>query len=174
DVLARLAVHRILTLTGPGGAGKTRLALQAAAESVEHYGDGVWCASLAAMRYPRLIEPTIARVVGGPDDLHEILSGKRTLLVLDDLEQLLPGAADIVARLDARILATSRSRLNIAAEQEFPGAALPIDDAAALFTQCARQLEPRFEADAAVRQIAERLHGLPPGVRPGAAAREGA
>jgi NB-ARC domain len=161
EVLALLDVHRIVTLTGPGGAGKTRLALQAAAESVEHYGDGVWFVSLAAIRDPRLIEPTIARVVGGPDDLHEILSGKRTLLVLDDLEQLLPGAADIVARLDARILATSRSRLNIAAEQEFPVPALSIDAAAALFTQRARQLEPRFEADAAVRQIAERLDGLP-------------
>ena len=100
-------------------------------------------------------------MVGGPDDLHEFLAGKRTLLVLDNLEQLLPDAADIVARLDARILATSRSRLNIAAEQEFPVPTLPIDDAAALFTQRARQLEPRFEPDAAVRQIAERLDGLP-------------
>jgi predicted ATPase len=161
DVLALLALHRIVTLTGPGGSGKTRLALQAAAESVEQYGDGVWFVPLAAIRDPQLIEPTIARVVGGPDDLNEFLTGKRTLLVLDNLEQLLPDAADIVARLDARILATSRSRLNIAAEQEFPVPTLPIDDAATLFTQRARQLEPRFEPDAAVRQIAERLDGLP-------------
>jgi predicted ATPase/class 3 adenylate cyclase len=161
EVLALLDVHRIVTLTGPGGAGKTRLALQAAAESVERYGDGVWFVSLAAVRDPQLIEPTIASIVGGPDDLHEFLAGKRTLLVLDNLEQLLPDAASIVARLDARILATSRSRLNVAAEQEFPVPTLPIDDAAALFTQGARQLEPRFEPDAAVHQIAERLDGLP-------------
>jgi predicted ATPase len=161
EVLALLDLHRIVTLTGPGGAGKTRLALQAAAESVEHYGDGVWFVSLGAVWDPQLIEPTIARVVGGPDDLHEFLADRRTLLVLDNLEQLLPEAADIVARLDARILATSRSRLNIGAEQEFPVPTLPIDDAAALFTQRARQLEPRFEPDAAVRQIAERLDGLP-------------
>jgi predicted ATPase len=161
EVLALLDVHRIVTLTGPGGSGKTRLALQAAAESVEHYGDGVWFVSLAALRDPLLIEPTIARVVGGPDDLHEFLTGKRTLLVLDNLEQLLPDAADIVVRLDARILATSRSRLNIASEQEFPVPSLPIDDAATLFTQRARQLEPRFEPDAAVRKIAKRLDGLP-------------
>jgi predicted ATPase/class 3 adenylate cyclase len=161
EVLALLDIYRIVTLTGPGGSGKTRLALQAAAESVEQYGDGVWFVSLAGVHDPQLIEPTIARVVGGPDDLHEFLAGKRTLLVLDNLEQLLPGAAGIVARLDARILATSRSRLNIAAEQEFPVSTLPIDDAAALFTQRARQLEPRFEPDAAVRQIAERLEGLP-------------
>src|SRR5262245_10313496 len=161
EVLALLDVHRVVTLTGPGGSGKTRLALQAAAESVEQYGDGVWFVSLAAVRDPQLIEPTIARVVGGPDDLREFLAGKRTLLVLDNLEQLLPDAAEIVARVDARILATSRSRLNIAAEQEFPVPALPLDDAAALFTQRARQLEPRFEPDETVLEIAERLDGLP-------------
>jgi predicted ATPase/class 3 adenylate cyclase len=161
EVLALLDSHRIVTLTGPGGSGKTRLALQAAAESVEGYGDGVWFVSLAAVRDPQLIEPTIARVVGGPDDLHEFLTGKRTLLVLDNLEQLLPGAADIVVRLDARILATSRSRLNVAAEQEFPVPTLPVDDAGVLFTQRARQLQPGFEPDAAVREIAERLDGLP-------------
>jgi len=161
EVLALLDVHRIVTLTGPGGSGKTRLALQAAAESVEPYGDGVWFVSLAAVQDPKLIEPTIAQVVGGPDDLHEFLRDKRTLLVLDNLEQLLPDAAAVVARLDARILATSRSRLNIAAEQEFPVPTLPLDDAVALFTQRARQLEPHFEPDAAVRQIAERLDGLP-------------
>jgi class 3 adenylate cyclase len=61
DVLALLEAHRIVTLTGPGGSGKTRLALQAAAESVEQYGDGVWFVSLAAVRDPHLIEPTIAR-----------------------------------------------------------------------------------------------------------------
>jgi predicted ATPase len=161
EVLALLDLHRIVTLTGPGGSGKTRLALQAAAESVEQHGDGLWFVSLAAVRDPKLIEPTIARVVGGPDDLFEFLAGKRTLLVLDNLEQLLPDAADIVLRLDARILATSRSRLNVATEQEFPVPTLPIDDATALFTQRARQLEPHFEPNAAVRQIAERLDGLP-------------
>jgi predicted ATPase/class 3 adenylate cyclase len=161
EVLALLDRHRIVTLTGPGGAGKTRLALQAAAESVERYGDGVWFVSLAAERDPNLVEPTIAQVVGGPDDLYEFLAGKRTLLVLDNLEQLLPEAADIILRLDASVLATSRSRLNVATEQEYPVPTLPIDDATALFTQRARQLEPHFEPDAAVRRIAARLDGLP-------------
>jgi predicted ATPase len=121
----------------------------------------VWFVPLAAVRDPKLVEPTIARVVGGPDDLFDFLAGKRTLLVLDNLEQLLPDAVDTILRLDARILATSRSRLNVGPEQEFPVPTLPIDDAAALFTQRARQLEPHFEPDAAVRQIAERLEGLP-------------
>jgi len=161
EVLALLDSHRIVTLTGPGGSGKTRLALQAAAESVDQYGDGVWFVPLGALRDPQLIEPTIAGVVGGPDDLHAFLAGKRTLLVLDNLEQLLPDAAAIVTRLDGHILVTSQSRLNIAAEQEFQVPTLPIDDATALFTQRARQLEPGFEPDTAVRQIAERLDGLP-------------
>jgi predicted ATPase/class 3 adenylate cyclase len=161
EVLALLDSHRIVTLTGPGGSGKTRLALQAAAESVERYGDGVWFVSLVAVRDPQLVEPTIARVVGGPHDLHEFLTGKRTLLVLDNLEQLLPGAADVIIRLEARILATSRSRLNVAAEQEFPVPTLPVDDGAVLFTQRARQLQPGFESDATAREIAERLDGLP-------------
>jgi predicted ATPase/class 3 adenylate cyclase len=161
EVLGLLDSHRVVTLTGPGGSGKTRLALQAAAESVERYRDGVWFVSLASVRDPRLIEPTIAQVVGGPDDVHEFLAGKRILLVLDNLEQLLPGAADIVVGLDTRILATSRSRLNIATEQEFPVPTLPIADGAVLFTQRARQLQPDFEPDPAVREIAERLDGLP-------------
>jgi predicted ATPase/class 3 adenylate cyclase len=161
DMLELLETHRIVTLTGPGGSGKTRLALQAAAESVDRYGDGVWFVSLAVVRDPQLIESTIARVVGGPDDLHEFLADRRTLLVLDNLEQLLPDAAQIVARLDARILATSRIRLNVAAEQEFPVPTLPLNDAAALFTQRARQLDPHFQPDAAVPQIAERLDCLP-------------
>jgi predicted ATPase len=161
EVLSLLESHPIVTLTGPGGSGKTRLALQAAAESVEEYGDGVWFVSLAAVRDPALIEPTITQTVGGPDDLNEFLAGKRTLLVLDNLEQLLPEAAEIVGRLAARVLATSRSRLNISAEQEYPVRTLPLDDAVALFTQRARQLEPGFEPDEAVTEIARTVDGLP-------------
>src|SRR5262249_51571199 len=160
-LLRLLDAHRIVTLTGPGGAGKTRLALQAAAASVEQYGNGVWFVPLATVRDPQMIEPTIARVVDVPEDLHGFLAGKRTLLALDTLEQLLPDAAQIVVRLDARILATSRNRLNVAAEQEFPVPILPLDDATALFTQRARQLDPHFEPDPAVSQIADRLDYLP-------------
>src|SRR5262249_39229066 len=156
EVLALLDSHRVVTLTGPGGSGKTRLALQAAAEGGGPESDGGWLGSLAAVGTRKLTEPTIARVLGGPDALHESLAGKRTLLVLDNLEQLLPGAADVIAGLDARILATSRSRLNIAAEQELPVPTLPVDEGAIVFTQRARQLQPGFEPDAAVREIAER------------------
>ncbi|MGZ4338185.1 MAG: ATP-binding protein, partial [Gaiellaceae bacterium] len=160
-VLALVSSHQLVTLTGAGGSGKTRLALQAAAEIVEEYPDGVWFVSLAAVRDPQLLEPTIAQTVGSPDDLRAFLRGKKALILLDSLEQLLPVAAGIVASLDTRVLATSRTRLNVVAEQEYPVPTLPLDDAVALFTQRVRQLRPAFEADEYVTGIAERLDGLP-------------
>jgi hypothetical protein len=160
-VLALVSSHQLVTLTGAGGSGKTRLALQAAAEIVEEYPDGVWFVPLAAVRDPQLLEPTIAQTVGSPDDLRAFLRGKKALIVLDSLEQLLPVAAGIVASLDTRVLATSRTRLNVVAEQEYPVPTLPVDDAVALFTQRVRQLRPAFEADEYVTGIAERLDGLP-------------
>lgn len=161
EVLALVSSSRLVTLTGPGGSGKTRLALQAAAEIVEDYPDGVWFVSLAALRDPLLVESTIAQVVGSPDDLQQFLRAKKALVLLDNLEQLLPDAAEIIASLDARILATSRTRLNVAAEQEYPVLTLPLDDAVVLFTQRARQLKPAFEPDEHVKGIATRLDGLP-------------
>jgi predicted ATPase len=89
------------------------------------------------------------------------LSAKQLLLVLDNLEQLLPDVASIVASLDATILATSRERLNVAAEQEYVVPTLPVDDAVALFSARARQLKPSFEPDEHVVEIARRLDGLP-------------
>jgi predicted ATPase/class 3 adenylate cyclase len=161
DVQALLSSHRLVTVTGAGGGGKTRLALQAAAELVEEYPDGVWFVSLAEVRDPLLVESTIAQVVGSPDDLQAFLRGKKALVLLDNLEQLLPDAAEIIASLETTVLATSRTRLNVAAEQEYPVPTLPLDDAVALFSQRARQLKPAFEPDEQVRSIAARLDGLP-------------
>jgi predicted ATPase/class 3 adenylate cyclase len=161
EIRSLLHSSRLLTLTGAGGSGKTRLALQAAAEVVDEFPDGVWFVSLAAVTDPDLFEPTISSTLGAKDDLGSFLAAKRLLLLLDNLEQLLPAVASTVVSLDAQILATSRERLNVAGEQEYDVPTLPLDDAVALFTQRARQLKPDFEPDEHVREIARRLDGLP-------------
>src|SRR5207237_10528411 len=89
------------------------------------------------------------------------LRHKQLLLLLDNLEQLLPDVAATVAALEATVLATSRERLNVTAEQEYPVPTLPLADAVALFTDRARRLRPRFEPDEHVEEIARRLDGLP-------------
>ncbi|MDQ2912005.1 MAG: hypothetical protein M3T56_01990 [Chloroflexota bacterium] len=155
----------LLTLTGTGGTGKTRLALQAAAEVVDEYPDGVWFVSLAALTDPTLIEATIASVVSATGGLGDFLRSKRVLLVLDNLEQLLPGASAPIGTLlsaaGVKVLATSRERLGLSAEQELPVPPLPLDEAVALFVARARQLVPEFQQDADVIEIARRLDGLP-------------
>ena len=156
-----LGSRRVVTLTGPGGAGKTRLALQVAADAVDAYPEGVWFVSLAALRDPEVIAPTVGEVVGAADDVHAFVGGKRMLLLLDNLEHLLPAAAAIVASFETSVLATSRERLNVSGEQEYPVPPLPTDEASALFTQRARQLTPRFEPDSHVAEIVRRLDGLP-------------
>jgi predicted ATPase len=161
EVLQLLRSSRLLTLTGAGGSGKTRLGMQAAAEVVDDFPDGVWFVSLAAVDHPELVESAIRQAVGARDDLGAFLRGKKLLLLLDNLEQLLPDAGPFVAQLDAKVLATSRERLNVAAEQEYEVPTLSIDDAVAMFIQRARLLEVSFEPDEHVTAIARRLDGLP-------------
>ena len=165
EVLALLSSTRLVTLTGPGGSGKTRLALQAAAELVDDYPQGVWWVSLAALRDPELVEPTIARVVGAKDGLAEHVRSQKALLLLDNFEQVVEAAPRIAALLsgapELRLLVTSRERLAIAAEHEYPVPTLLADEAVALFTTRARQLKPGFEPDEAVAEICRRLDGLP-------------
>ena len=156
-----LQSSRLLTLTGAGGSGKTRLALQAAADVVDEFPQGVWFVSLASLTDPELIEPTIGQIVGASDDLAAFLRAKKLLLLLDNLEQLLPEVAPWIAQLEAHVLATSRERLNIGGEQEYPVPPLPLDDAVTLFMQRARQLRPAFQLDEHVPEIARRLDGLP-------------
>jgi predicted ATPase len=164
-VLKLLAETRLLTLTGAGGSGKTRLALQAATEVVDDYKDGVWWVSLAALRDPALVEPTIAQAVGAREGSAEHLRGRQTLLLLDNFEQLLEAAPQIATMLveapDLRVLVTSRERLALSAEQEYSVPTLVPAEAVALFTARARQLKPGFEPDQHVEAICSRLDGLP-------------
>ncbi|MDQ3777949.1 MAG: adenylate/guanylate cyclase domain-containing protein, partial [Actinomycetota bacterium] len=165
EVLDLLRRQRLVTLTGAGGSGKTRLALQAAAELTDEFSDGVWWVSLAALRDPALVEPTVAQVVGATDDLGEHVRAKRMLLLLDNFEQVVDAAPAVGALLasapDIRVLVTSRERLALAAEHEYVVPTMEPSEALALFTARARQLKSDFKPDAAVAEICRRLDGLP-------------
>lgn len=164
-LLALARAGRLVTLTGPGGSGKTRLALALAGELSDDYRDGAWWVPLAAVTDPGLVLPTIAQSLGARDGLRDHLAGKRVLLLLDNLEQVLdcaPLIADLLGGLpELSVIATSRERLAVSFEQEYP--VPPLDEAAAeeLFVSRARQLEPDFEPDETVGEICRRLDRLP-------------
>jgi predicted ATPase len=164
-VLELMRSSRLLTLTGAGGSGKTRLALHAAAQLTDEFADGVWFVSLAPIADPDLVLQTVSSTLGVRGDLAEFLRPQRLLLLLDNVEQLLPGAAPSIAGLLAadgvKVLATSRERLVLSGEQEYVVPTLPLGEAVALFTARARQLKPSFEPDEHVEKIAAGLDGLP-------------
>ena len=164
---------RLLTLTGPGGTGKTRLALQAAAEASESFPDGVFWVPLAPLRDPELVLSSLAQTLEVreepdrplQDTLGAHVAGKRLLLVLDNLEHLLPQAAAPIAALrDANgssLLVTSRERLRIGGEQTWPVPPLADEDGTALFTARARAVDPSFTHTPAVEELCARLDELP-------------
>jgi len=173
SLLARDDV-RLCTLTGAGGTGKTRLAVQAAAEVAELFPDGVFWAPLAPLRDPGLVLATVAEVMefkeqAGQSPLESLaaaLAGKGMLLVLDNAEHLLPALASDVAALAAAVptvtfVVTSRERLRIAGEHAFPVPTLADEDAVRLFHARARAVDPTFSSNGAVRQLCERLDNLP-------------
>ncbi len=154
---------RLVTLTGAGGSGKTRLGLQAAAELVGDFPRGVFFVPLAGVRQPELVASTIAATVG-VRDLSE-LRERRALLVVDNFEHLLDAAPEIAALLAAAplasVLATSRAPLRLEGEREYPLEPLRDEDAVELLTQRARAVRPDFEPDDSAREICRRLDGLP-------------
>jgi predicted ATPase len=167
---------RLLTLTGPGGTGKTRLALATAEELAHEFRDDVAFVDLSAIRSGGFVLPTIAEALGLPaadQPLVPAIAGhirdRRPLLVLDNLEQLRDEVAGIGELLAATarltLLATSRAPLRLAAEHLYPVPPLPAPDAVDLFAVRARAVDPGWELNEAnephVADICRRLDGLP-------------
>ncbi|HSJ00223.1 MAG TPA: tetratricopeptide repeat protein [Patescibacteria group bacterium] len=186
-----LGTARLVTLTGPGGTGKTRLSLQVAAARIGQYPDGVYFVPLGSITQPDLVVPAIAHEVGLPDRggsrpmerLQAHLRERRVLLVLDNFEQVTdaaPAVAELLAGVPTiSILVTSRSPLHVYGEREYPVPPLDVPDprdlpppaelsqydSVALFIDRARAAVPTFaitdENAPAVAEICFRLDGLP-------------
>jgi predicted ATPase/class 3 adenylate cyclase len=184
DIQATLKTHRLVTLTGAGGVGKTRLALEVATRLADEFLDGVWLFELAAVTDPAAVPDAVAAVLGitqqpgksVADSVAAALEGRVRLLVLDNCEHVRDAAADLIEAILAqsttvRILATSREGLGVADEQLWLVPSLDIgtgiDSAAvSLFVDRARSVASRFSVGssdeaAAVVEICRRLDGIP-------------
>jgi predicted ATPase/DNA-binding CsgD family transcriptional regulator len=189
EVAGLLEEHRLVTVTGPGGAGKTRLAGQVARRVAGRFADRAWLAELAAVRDPAQIPAVVAAALGVreqpgvpvADVLARVLARQQLLLVLDNCEHVVGGAAALCAGIllacdDVRVLATSREPLRVAGEARYrlgplalPGPGEAADaagcEAVVLFADRARQADVHFaltgETGVAVAQLVARLDGMP-------------
>jgi predicted ATPase/class 3 adenylate cyclase len=165
EVLGLLEGTRLLTLTGPGGTGKTRLGLQAAAEASDRYPDGVFWVPLAPLRDPELVLETAGQALGAKDGLAEHVGDKSLLIFLDNFEHLVEAAAGLAELLqacpDLQLLVTSRELLRLPGEQAYPVPPLGPEDGNELFLARAKAVEPGFAASAAVPELCARLEQLP-------------
>ena len=184
EVQAAVKAHRLVTLTGVGGVGKTRLATEVAGRLVDEFPDGVWFFELAAVSDPAAVPDAVAAVLGitqqpgktVAESVAEALEGRVRLLVFDNCEHLLDAAADLMeailaASTTVRIVATSREGLGLADEQLWPVPSLDIGSGIAsaavnLFVERAHNLAPHFsmattDEVGAVVEICRRLDGIP-------------
>jgi predicted ATPase/DNA-binding CsgD family transcriptional regulator len=165
----QLAGSRLVTLTGPGGSGKTRLAAQTAAQLAERWPDGVWWVDLSAVTDRAQIQETVAAAIGllvesGDRLLIGQLRTQRALICLDNCEQIIDGVAEFVLALhtgcpEISVLATSREPLDLPGEAIWRVPALAPDEARALFVERAGSEFP--ESEQAIRSICVRLDGMP-------------
>jgi predicted ATPase/class 3 adenylate cyclase len=182
EIAAALKAHRLVTLTGVGGVGKTRLALEVAARLVDEFPDGVWVFELAAVTDPAAVPDAVAAVLGiiqqpgktVSESVAAALEGRVRLLVFDNCEHVVDSVADLVeailaASTTVKILATSREGLGVADEQLWLVPSLDvgagIESAAAnLFIDRARSVDSGFlvaDQAAAVVEVCSRLDGIP-------------
>ncbi len=189
EVARRLGQYRLVTVTGPGGGGKTRLAGEVARHLAGQFADGVWLAELAAVRDPAQVAAAVAAAVGirdlpsvaAVDAVADALARRQLLLVLDNCEHVIGAAAELCGRLllgadDVRVLATSREPLRIAGEARYRLGPLSLPDpdnpadpdgseAVALFADRARLADASFvlstETGPAVARLVARLDGMP-------------
>ncbi len=156
---------RLLTLTGPAGAGKTRLALEAAADTSDRYPDGVFWVPLAGLRHPKLVLDVAAQALDARHGLADRIAERRLLVVLDNFEHLIEAAAALAELLavcpNLQLLVTSRELLRLPGEQAYPVPPLEPRDATELFTARARAVDPRFELRPVVEELCSRLDNLP-------------
>jgi predicted ATPase/DNA-binding CsgD family transcriptional regulator len=189
ELTALLAEYRLVTVTGPGGVGKTRLASEVARRTVSRFADGAWLAELAHVLEPAQVAPAILATLGLPEDgdmppgqqLVAVMARRQLLFVLDNCEHVLSAVAGLCSDLlsaadDIRILATSREPMGIPGEIRYRLGPLKLpsaserpgheeSDAMALFAERARRADRRFTLDrtsrSAVERIVGRLDGMP-------------
>lgn len=178
-IRAALGENRLVTLTGAGGAGKTRLAVQVAGTIATEYGDGVWYVDLAPITDPAVVPMTVARALGLPEQadqptgnlLLRFIRDRQLLLLLDNCEHLLDASAELITALLAgcpalTLLTTSREPVGVPGEVSWRVPSLSLaDEAVELFVDRARRTKPEFhlttETTETVTEICRRLDGLP-------------
>ena len=156
---------RLVTLTGPGGSGKTRLALQAAAEAADAFSDGVFWVPLATVGDPGAVLATIGQALGTGDSPAQHIGGMAMLLVLDNVEQLIDAAPEVAGLLTAcprlHVLVTSRELLAVAGEQVYPVPPLLPDDSVEMFVARAQTVRPDFAPTPVLPALCAQLDHLP-------------
>src|SRR4051794_7098303 len=156
---------RLLTLSGPGGTGKTRLALQSAAAAADGFPDGVYWVPLASLREPQLVLDSVSHALGAADGVADHIGQRSLLLLLDNFEHVMEAAAGLSSVLSVcphmRLIVTSRELLRLPGEQAYPVPPLEPADGEELFLACARAARPDFGWSEAVPELCSRLENLP-------------